>query len=317
MKVKKFIKLQKNYGIFFMIISLLDSLFIRLPNNDIYHYLHKIKYMYVKKYIYKRYSRIIDNEKRKLLHRKNVEQSIGSTKYVWIFWWQGMVNSPDLVKRCVDNTKRQFNDRKVILVTEDNYKNYISIPEEIIKKVNDKVFSLTFFSDYIRFSLLSKYGGIWCDSTVLISKNFKIPSKLYFYTVKHDLYKKWHISGGKWSGFFLASGRHNNGVIFIKKILEEYMLKENTLIAYLLIDVFMQIAYEQIPKFRSEVNSVPINNKNVFKLNELLDKKYTDNFVLPANINKLSYKQAHKIYVNGDETIYGKLLNTCYSEECL
>lgn len=94
------------------------------------------------------------------------------------------------------------------------------------------------------------------------------------------------------------------------------MLKENTQIAYLLTDVIIQIAYEQIPQFKLEVNKVPISNRRVFELNNMLDEKYTCGFVLPSNINKLSYKQSHKVYVKGKETIYGRLLNSYYNKSC-
>lgn len=51
----KSLKLIKAYGFKFFIISALDAFFIKLPDNFIYHYLHSIKYRYVKKYIYSNY----------------------------------------------------------------------------------------------------------------------------------------------------------------------------------------------------------------------------------------------------------------------
>lgn len=61
----------------------------------------------------------------------------------------------------MDNTKKQLSDRRVILVTKDNYKNYLSVPPKIVDKVNSKNFSLTFFRiilDFASYQSMAVYG---------------------------------------------------------------------------------------------------------------------------------------------------------------
>lgn len=311
--VNKAKKMLCQYGFWFTLLSFLDATFIRLPDNIFYHYLHKIKYEYVKKYIYCEYHDSIEEELEKQKRIGKSESQIKESRYVWIFWWQGLDGAPFLVQQCIEETKRHFRgSKKVIVVTKDNYLQYVDIPDKILTKVEQGVFTLTFFSDYIRFSLLAKYGGIWVDSTVYITNNFKLPQNLYFYTVKHNLYKDWHVSRGRWTGFFLAFGKNNNGAKLVQNILEKYLLKENTLIAYLLVDVLMDIAYEKVPSFKYQVDKVPVNNSKVFKLNTDLNKIYQENYKIPATINKLSYKQKYEKFKNGKLTVYGKIFNSKY-----
>lgn len=304
----KSLKLIKAYGFKFFMISALDAFFIRLPDNFIYHYLHSIKYRYVKKYIYSNYSKKISNIKRKISRKSDTEQIIENTKYVWVFWWQGLESAPELVRQCISNIKKNLGDkRKVIIVSKNNYNNYISVPSTILTKVENGTFTFTLFADYVRFCLLSKYGGIWCDATIFINDRFKLPDNFKFFTVKHGLYSNWHVCAGKWSSFFLACGKNNNGIFFVKELLEEYMIKEQIFIAYLLVDDLIKIAYEEIPSFKEEVDKVPFNNANVFKLNKELDNIYKSNYSIPSQINKLSYKQQHKKIKNGEKTVYGKI----------
>ena len=79
---------------------------------------------------------------------------------------------PDIAKACFNSIKTHADNHPVILITEKNYKDYITFPSYIIEKQQNGILDLTHFSDILRASLLRKYGGIWMDCTVLIpSKN--------------------------------------------------------------------------------------------------------------------------------------------------
>ncbi|MBQ7073583.1 hypothetical protein IJM86_00620 [bacterium] len=45
----------------------------------------------------------------------------------------------------------------MILLTRDNYENYIKLPEFILQKVKKKEISITHLSDIIRMALLKEY----------------------------------------------------------------------------------------------------------------------------------------------------------------
>ena len=60
-------------------------------------------------------STLIDNSKR-LDRDRNI--------YVWVFWWQGEDQMPELVKKCYQSLKRQLYDKKIVLITKDNINDY-------------------------------------------------------------------------------------------------------------------------------------------------------------------------------------------------
>ncbi len=47
---------------------------------------------------------------------------------IWICWWQGLDQAPELVKICVNSIRKNAGGHKVIILTEDNYKDYVDMP---------------------------------------------------------------------------------------------------------------------------------------------------------------------------------------------
>ena len=70
-------------------------------------------------------------------------------------------------------SKKNAGDHRVIILTEDNYKQYVNIPEWLEEKKNKGVISRTHFSDVLRLTLLSHYGGLWLDSTFFVRSLFR------------------------------------------------------------------------------------------------------------------------------------------------
>ena len=55
---------------------------------------------------------------------------------VWICWFQGMDSAPEIVKRCYASVRENITDREVVLLTEENYREYASFPQEIQNKID-------------------------------------------------------------------------------------------------------------------------------------------------------------------------------------
>lgn len=104
---------------------------------------------------------------------------------VWFFWWQGMEKAPKLVQDNLERSRRIFFDRKVIVITQENFDEFVEIPRSIIAKVKNKSITLAAFSDILRFALLGKYGGLWMDSTIYLIRYPAILKKnLSFVTLR-------------------------------------------------------------------------------------------------------------------------------------
>ena len=55
-------------------------------------------------------------------------------RYIWTLWWQGEDHAPEIVKICHNQLKKNANGAKVIIITKDNYKDYIELPPYILEK---------------------------------------------------------------------------------------------------------------------------------------------------------------------------------------
>ena len=154
---------------------------------------------------------------------------------IFVLWWQGIENAPEIVKICNNSLNRAIDikDTKIIFLDKNNYKDFIDIPQYIMNKFNQGKISVTHLSDYIRFKILYKYGGIWVDATLLFTQ--KIDKGLFtrdFFTLKNpDAYIDDITS--RWECFFIGGKK---GYSFFKLLInfwEEYWKKEDDVITYL------------------------------------------------------------------------------------
>ena len=80
-------------------------------------------------------------------------------------WFQGEKSGiPDLNKVCIEKWKSMNSDWKVIVLDNQTISNYVPEYHEICKKSPPR--EMAAYSDLLRILLLSKYGGVWVDSTV-------------------------------------------------------------------------------------------------------------------------------------------------------
>lgn len=88
-------------------------------------------------------------------------------KVIWQYWAQGYDEVPSVVKECLDSVDRWRGEYRVIRLHDGNISDYIELPD-YIQTVRGNV-SKAYFSDLLRVCLLSVYGGLWLDATVLLS----------------------------------------------------------------------------------------------------------------------------------------------------
>lgn len=227
-------------------------------------------------------------------------------KRIWVFWYQGLSNAPMLVKRCIESINKYKLDYEVILLTKNNIKDYIEIPEGILKKVDSGIITITHFSDILRMGLLSLHGGIWVDATCLITGDvFKNFDNLDFNTSVSDNFK--------WTGFFMG-GKPNKLFSFCYDLLVDYNLEEDSLIEYFLIDHVINLAYKKVNGCKELIASASIINKDLSyfgnRLNYVYDKKEYERILKKCPFHKLTYKKQFKEYDNGKITNYGYFIKT-------
>ena len=84
-------------------------------------------------------------------------------KYIWTFWDSSSV--PDLPKKCMEGWKRLNPDHQVTVITPQNIHNCIRSPVPS----NYYKLSSQAKSDWVRLAILAEKGGIWMDSTVILT----------------------------------------------------------------------------------------------------------------------------------------------------
>ena len=233
-------------------------------------------------------------------------------KPIWIMWWQGEENAPEIVKCCMNSVRKNCNGHKVIIISELNVSQYLKIPDYILEKSRRGSISRTHLSDMIRLHLLYLYGGLWIDATVFVSRS--IPEYMFdfkFYTCKLGMKTK-DPSHGRWTTFLMFGESRNK---LFKKVLEchyIYWMKHDIIIDYIMFDYVIDYVINKDKDCYAQIERVPVNNRNVFELAKILNNPSLnwnyDQFDQDTIFYKLSYKHNLVKEINGQKTIYGKLL---------
>ncbi len=75
---------------------------------------------------------------------------------------------------------KRYLDYKKVLITADNYTDYVEMDSIIVEKWKKGIINNTKFSNSLRLELLVKYGGIWIDNRNDITQAAGQPPPLVF-----------------------------------------------------------------------------------------------------------------------------------------
>ena len=219
---------------------------------------------------------------------------------IWVFWGQGEEAMPIIVKRCYESICRNAGKHTVNLITFQNMNQFIKIPNYIMKSLEEKVISMAAFSDILRFSLLSEYGGIWCDATVFLTDLF--PEEMYFhsfYSVKHPAIEgnvRLEPSRCSWRIFFMGSCEGNLMMSCCRDLWYQYVKEFDYLIDYFLTDYFIRIIYEEINYVKSYIDNIKMSDMVFYELHQNLNKVFSVDI-----FNRIkSHSYLHKMSYRGD-----------------
>ncbi|MCT8395760.1 hypothetical protein D0499_08220 [Weissella soli] len=167
---------------------------------------------------------LIANNKTIIQNSKISNMQLGEAelqKPIFIFWAQGIENAPEIVKTSVNRLKQQISKHTIHVLTQENYRYYVDLPEEVEKLLPNHV---AHWTDILRVALLAKYGGIWIDATVFVGDNFeeKVDALLDNNHVLTPRYGNVLKSRGI-SNWFIGIG-DNSGRQFVNMIYEALVL---------------------------------------------------------------------------------------------
>ena len=212
---------------------------------------------------------------------------------VWVCWLQGMENAPDLVQKCYASLQDNLTDREIVLLTEDNYRDYVNFPEYIQQKIDSGVITRTHFSDLLRLELLLNHGGTWIDATVFCSGG-EIPA----YMLDSDLFLFQTLKPGLdghptcISSWFMTACTNHPILALCRALLYRYWEKHSKMVDYFLLHDFFQLSIEKYSDLWKNVvpfpNSVP--HILLLRLFERYDETVWNAVKAQTPFHKLTYK---------------------------
>lgn len=235
----------------------------------------------------------------------NKETNIEEDCPIWVMWYNGIQNAPPIVKSCFQSIIENKVKHPVFLITKFNLEKYIKLPSYIKEKYENGTFSITHFSDIIRFALLSKYGGYWIDSSYFLIKPLEKQNFSYYTLKLNYCFTYTHpFINCKWSGNFMAVGLNSFIATYGYIAFLYYWKKYNKLINYYLIDYIIHIAYIKSKEFKEEIEKLPFVTCNIFSLIKSINFGFKHSY-FNCPFNKLSRRKDFKAFTGNYLSNYG------------
>ncbi len=236
---------------------------------------------------------------------------LNSNDFIWVCWMQGEDKMPETIATCYKSLLRNKGSYNVQLISYSNYRKYVDLPDYIVTKHEAGVISNTHFSDVIRCYLLWKYGGIWIDAALFVTKvvdyngiTFSSPKMAFDSSNSINL---------KWTVGCLAAGKNFLLFEFAYKYLFAYWRKYDTPIVYLLLDHVFELAYLNNDTVKMVIDGVPLNNEGLhwcrYHFNDKCDTRVYNELIENNQFLSLTWRLPYRLQdENGELTYYGRLL---------
>ena len=231
-----------------------------------------------------------------------------SNKYVWFCWLQGIKNAPDIVKACLESQKKWLKDKEFVIITANNYKGYISLPQYIEEKYAKHIIPDALFSDLIRVELLIKYGGTWIDSTVMMTGS-NYPAEIFNCHLFMPQYISRNGVRNGISNWMITANKGNHLLRLLRGMLLEYWQRYDCVVDYYIFHLFFRMIAGKYPDVVAEM---PILNSYhcIELLNHLGERGQSDKlhrFLSEISIHKLSCRLSKETLEDKENVLHDLL----------
>ena len=233
---------------------------------------------------------------------------------IWTMWWQGEEQMPAVIRECYESILRNANGRKVILMTRDNYKDYIQFPDYIQQKIDNGLITLTHLSDFVRVEVLARYGGLYMDCALFVTKPIVLDQNPFFST-RVEGNPTGVANRHKWV-FGLIGGYKGTLVArLMRDMFYTYWQKYDVQITYLMMDFMLLWAYNHLPAVQEEIDMVTYHSPNLhesrYLFNKQIDEERFENYIKNNTFFSLTYRFEYPLQIDGVDTYYGRMIKTC------
>lgn len=285
----------------------------RFINTSFGEYFAKRYHQSVLGYLKKRYAKEIANLSFEFSKVKPVETI---NPKIWQCWWQGEDGLKDITKVCTESVKDNCGKYSVVLITWDNYQEYVKIPSVAIRKYKEGKVTLTELTDIMRMNLLYQNGGLWVDTTVLVTEPItKMCVESQYFTCKEICRNHAFVSDYRWNTSCIGGQKNHPLFGFVAKMFEVYWTYEDQLIDYYLFDYLIELAYQNIKSVKDDIDKQPFNNPHKHDAQSLLNKDFNEQKFKEIKHDTMFFKLSRKAgcleEYNGKKTLY-KILKEKY-----
>lgn len=282
----------------------------------------RIEYPWIKKHLMKKheamnayFAKIFTEDYDKRIRTLNIPQQDENYKdCIWICWWQGLENAPEIVKKCVASIKKHAGNHKIIIITDKNYMDFVSFPTWIEEKYQKGIITKTHLSDLLRISLLAQYGGVWLDSTFFCTGDLEPCFKMPVWSIKRPDYRHVSVACGEFANYsFGCTSEYRKVFAILREYLLDYWKRYDYMIDYLFLDYLIVLARKQNAYVNQAFAGIAPNNKNCDELLKVLGAVYDSEEWKRLKENtilfKLTWKTDFEKDQNGKSTYWGKMLD--------
>ena len=271
-------------------------------------------------YLMERYAPVLRSKKEEVRCKSYKQEH---PKIIWWCWLQGIDAAPPIVRACYNSLVHGewfiVNGYIVNVIDAENWKEYIELPDFIVKKWVKKQIPPALFSDLLRLELLIKYGGAWIDSTVLCtgfkefnglsssSSSTSSPSVQEFKRyLEADLFVFQYTKQGSVpvsiSNWFISACQNNEVLIVLRDMLYAYWKDYNCTLDYYIFHLFFAMISKEYPE---QMAAMPYaqSQRSLVLLHhwgEKFDQRKWDKLTSKVCFHKLAFRVSENVKEDKD-----------------
>lgn len=266
--------------------------------------IYQIQLSHISQRIWRQYKKII---------MQSIDSNVGEhSNIIWVCWLQGEENAPEIIKACIASMRKWAKGYEIRLITDKNLLEYVNIPEYIIRKYQEGKITFTHFSDILRTCLLYEHGGIWIDSTVLLTG--ELPKEITtepFFMYQNKLSYDGSLAISSW---LISANSYHPILKVIRDVLFAYWKNHNTLCEYFLFHLICTLIVRNNPTCKELFKAMPYaHNIDVhmlqFKLFDQWIEEEWSYYTKRSSIHKLNRKFTNPELLSKNGTNYDYIIH--------
>lgn len=235
------------------------------------------------------------------------DEAVGNVPpIIWTAWLQGLELAPRLVRSCIASQRKCFPCYEHRILTLDNYRQWVELPEWVEEKYARGMIPAALFSDVLRVAVLKRYGGVWMDASVLCTGFGNQQLQKQWTEVENSRFAvfRYYRKGDRYpsglSNWFIAATPDNVVLTSVYDMLTAYWRDYDCTIDYYMMHLFISCALKAFPEMEREMPK--LNSRYSFFLGDALSRTYSQEawqeLVDHVAIHKLNYRKAEEAQKN-------------------